>query len=79
MPDLSPFLFWLGGEPPTKIDYRRKSGFFILTSRLEDLERELVVREPHFLSAWTSSFLGLDHSLVVYRKLGVVFPVHSGS
>ena len=35
MPDLSP-LFWLGGETPTKIDYR-KMGALILSSLLEDL------------------------------------------
>ena len=34
---LSPFLFWLGGKPPTKIDCQKK-GSLILVSLLEDLD-----------------------------------------
>ena len=37
VPDLSP-LFWLGGQAPSKIDYRNKLVPLILTSLLEDLE-----------------------------------------
>ena len=31
------FFFWLGGKPPTTIDYGKKGTLIILTSLLEDL------------------------------------------
>ena len=48
---VAPFLtpnFGLGGQAPTKIDYRKK-GTLILTSLLEDLEEEANHREGSIL------------------------------
>ena len=55
-----PFSPLFGGEgSPTKIDYRKKIGYPIVTSLLEDLERETFgqsspVRKPHFANGHLS-------------------------